>query len=100
MEITNVLTILTTLLLGGVLGMVGQAIRSIMGIRKVLDSGGTFSWSILLFSLFIGFIAGILAMLGVYGFYDTLTVSTMLGVMASGYAGADFIEGFMKTQRI
>jgi hypothetical protein len=40
----------------------------------------------------------VLAIVGGIGLEaETIGKETMLAVIASGYAGADFIEGFMKT---
>ena len=94
------------LLLGGILGVVGQGIRVVTGLKKVNDQavreqkafGELFQLNSLLISLFIGFVAGALAMIA---FSDTNTASqldkqTILTFIGAGYAGTDFIEGFIK----
>ncbi len=93
------------ILIGGILGAVGQGIRVIVGLKKVYDEslqkGTTFSenfnGSSLLFSLFIGFVAGVLGMIGLEQF-ETMKVGKeqILTLIGIGYAGADFIEGFIK----
>ena len=103
----DVTLLLMQVLLGGVLGMVGQGARVIVGLKKVNDEASApngrsfkdaFQASTLVVSLLIGFVAGVLAIVGVIGLEaETIGKETMLAVIASGYAGADFIEGFMKT---
>jgi hypothetical protein len=101
--------LLLQLLLGGLLGITGQGIRMIIGLKKQSEEATanattlreTFDASRLSISLFIGFIAGILAMLGYAGFDKELSGSVdthkeiLLGIIAAGYAGTDFIEGFI-----
>lgn len=94
------------LLLGGFLGLIGQGIRVVTGLKKVHDQaaaegkafGELFEPSQLLISLLIGFIAGAVAVVsmnpaGTGGAIGRQTIITLLG---AGYAGADFVEGFMK----
>jgi putative chitinase len=99
MEAPVELQILSGVLLGGILGIVGQGIRIVAGLKKMLDAGSMadFKPSVLMISLLIGFIAGTLAFLGT-GFVVSvqLTSQAMLGFVAAGYAGTDFIEAFMK----
>lgn len=94
------------LLLGGFLGMVGQGIRVVAGLKKVNDQallqkkpfGELFETSTLLVSLLIGFVAGALAVIALSG--DSRPLQTnkqiILGLIGAGYAGTDFIEGFVK----
>jgi hypothetical protein len=95
------------ILTGGILGAVGQSIRVIVGLKKVYDESlqrGTsfsqdFNGSSLLFSLLIGFIAGVLGIVGLVGVKDAgdnLTREQVITLIGLGYAGADFIEGFVK----
>lgn len=91
---------------GGLLGMVGQGLRVVVGIKKMHDSaaqqGKTFSDLYdpgkIQLSLLIGFLAGFLAILVTgqdpAGF--TPTRQWMLTIMGAGYAGTDFIEGLIK----
>ena len=105
--------------LGGLLGAVGQAVRVVVGAKKLGDRAAEnktsfteeFSPSQLVVSLIIGFTAGVLAALGITAVADSvadgaqgqaiaslsdLNRQSMLGIMAAGYAGTDFIEGFAK----
>ncbi|KRE17908.1 hypothetical protein ASE63_01570 [Bosea sp. Root381] len=105
MEATN---LLGTLVLAGLMGLVGQGARTIVGLKKLHDANATqppgtqdgFVASRMFVSLMIGFIAGVLAAL-VFGIRDLLgpagfSLETLLGLAAAGYAGADFVEGFME----
>ena len=97
--------LILVILLGGILGTVGQGIRVIVGLKKLYDESlqkgiafaEGFKGSTLLFSLLIGFIAGVLGVIGLENFDGLLVgreqVLTLIGI---GYAGADFIEGFVK----
>jgi len=94
------------LILGGILGMIGQGIRVIVGLKKVndqaSDEGENFSTLFqsnkLALSLLIGFIAGTLAIIGVTSSMEITKPSKELivTIIGAGYAGTDFIEGFMK----
>jgi predicted chitinase len=92
--------VLLVLLLCALMGMLGQGVRAVVGLK----SGGThnrsspnpqseFDAAYLAFSLMLGVIAGILAglVIGPQNF-NANDIKTLLGVAASGYAGADFIE--------
>jgi hypothetical protein len=98
--------------LGGLLGAVGQGARTVVGLKKLHDEaseanasvGDMISASRLLVSLALGFIAGALAAItivdnaiGANG--PRLSGQQIAGLIAAGYAGADFIEGFMARQR-
>lgn len=91
-------------LIGGLLGMVGQGIRVVVGLKKLYDEsfqsgqdfGRNFSTTTLLFSLLIGFIAGVLGALSLADFEQGLSKDQVLTLIGIGYAGADFIEGFIK----
>jgi len=102
-----------TLVLGGILGMIGQGIRVVPGLKKVNDQataerksfGTLFSTSTLSLSLLIGFVAGALAIIGMTATTDagTAVSSTreisrhmIITIIGAGYAGTDFIEGFVK----
>jgi len=93
------------LLLGGILGMTGQGARVIVGLKKVYEEAGKkrtsfaeeFSPSTLIVSLIIGFVAGVLAFIGIAGLdAELVDQQQMLATLGAGYAGTDFIEGFMK----
>ncbi len=92
------------ILLGAMLGLIGQGIRVVSGLKKLHDSaeqqnrpfGDMFDLATLAVSLLIGAIAGALAIIGVSGAGPTqLDRSTVIMLITSGYAGTDFIEAFM-----
>ncbi len=95
--------ILTTLLLCGLMGLLGQGVRAAVGLKSASrlptgdpDPKTAFSAAYFALSLMIGFIAGVVAGL-VIGVQKLLTIDpgdlkVLLGIAASGYAGADFIE--------
>lgn len=96
---------LEILILGGLAGLVGQVIRSVAGMHKLgLEASAEnvkrvtlFEPSRLAFSLMVGFAAGALASLSIgVPNGDTITPQTILGFLAAGYAGTDFIEAFVK----
>jgi hypothetical protein len=95
---------LLTVTLGGLLGLLGQAARVVVGIKKEFDSakapgntsktiGDWFDTKQLIISLLIGAVAGAIA--AISSDVQDIDKKYMLGIMASGYAGSDFIEGFM-----
>jgi len=95
---------LVLIALGGLMGMLGQGIRVIVGLKKAQDlahqQGKTlaekFEPSTLLVSLLIGFIAGALASLALSKVNETISPQLLIGFMGAGYAGTDFIEGFIR----
>jgi hypothetical protein len=104
----NAGNILSVLLLCGLLGLVGQGVRAIVGLKNAAAleqagaSGGQgFNAAYLFVSLVIGFIAGILA--GIIVGLDQIDatkltdIKLLLGIAGSGYAGADFIENAFGT---
>lgn len=102
------LQLLLGCLLGIILGMFGQSLRAVAGLRKQADEAAAakktlsevFDGRLLIVSLFIGSVAGVAGYLGLkFGSTDGADFtkgSTVLGVIAAGYAGADFIEAFAK----
>jgi hypothetical protein len=95
------------LLLGGILGMLGQGIRVITGLKKVHDQasaenkpfGQLFDVGTLMISLLIGFTAGALAIIATTPDGSALTKvdrQMIVTLLAAGYAGTDFIEAFVK----
>ncbi len=101
--------ILWQLLLGGMMGLVGQGLRVIVGLKKLHDTalskqkkiGDLFSGSSIVISLIIGFFAGILVVVCISnfdpGFFKGDNAKrNILSLVAAGYAGTDFIEGLIK----
>lgn len=126
----SVLEWLQILLLGGLIGALGQAARTIVGLKKVSDaassqvaplsgssglsgdpnvsagagSGGPYHAttpsdlivaSRLVVSLAIGFVVGALSSIVYITDLTDVSAEVVFAVAAAGYAGADFIEGFM-----
>src|SRR5690349_8744819 len=96
--------VLSHVVLGAILGMVGQSARVVIGLKKVLDQANSqgrtfseqFSPNVLVVSLIIGAVAGVLAVITAVGLDSQLiTKEALLAVIAAGYAGTDFIEGIM-----
>jgi hypothetical protein len=107
MQSTNSpLNTLVIILIGAILGAVGQGIRMIIGLKKTYDEAlktqtapaDLLVYEQLALSIFIAF--GVGAIAGVLAVVTTdniqFTKSTILAFIGSGYAGTDFIEGFMK----
>jgi len=98
--------ILAVIILGAILGMVGQGLRVVVGLKKMNDtatregisSDELFKTKQLLMSLFIAFaigaIAGVLAAMSKVN--SAINEAEIFAFVAAGYAGTDFIEGFMK----
>ena len=91
----------TIFIAGGLMGAMGQGIRVLVGMKKIRDqevAGSTveLSFNRLVSSIFMGFVAGSLAALVITdeSLQLTITKETMMGFLAAGYAGTDFIEGF------
>ena len=102
--------IINSVLAGGLLGALGQGIRTAVGLKKFNEDNAAkatenkpteeFSISRMVISIFIGFVAGALGMLvkgsnlAVKGDYSTESIITIIAI---GYSGADFIEGVFNT---
>jgi hypothetical protein len=95
--------VLGTIVLCGLMGLVGQGIRAAVGLKSsaTLEAqGGTqqtvFDAAYFSLSLMVGFIAGVLGAFAInggnIGAIDLTSVKTLLALMAFGYAGTDFIE--------
>ena len=92
------------IILGGILGMTGQGLRVVAGMKKINDSteatqkslGDLFVLHRLLISLLTGFIGGVIAILVMGKNFANPDVTQMLGVIAAGYAGSDFIDAFIQ----
>jgi putative chitinase len=102
MQPTQVLIIL---LLGGLMGLVGQGARTIVGLKKMYDTllasapseSDLFDASRLVVSLIIGFIAGVVTTIPLLGKLAAGNDPTpiLLAIAAAGYVGTDAIESFM-----
>ncbi|WP_284653277.1 hypothetical protein [Flavobacterium terrisoli] len=96
--------IITIIVAGGLLGLLGQGIRMAIGLKKLSDANITkvagekneINGTRLLVSLFIGFVAGALFLL-VKGVKEINNNEFLFSVIAAGYSGADFIEGLFST---
>lgn len=97
----DIATVLAAMLTCGLLGAIGQGIRAVLGLKKAntVDATGPqaqFNAAYFGISLMIGFIAGVVAgiVLGLKNFISINLddIKPFLGIIASGYAGADFIE--------
>ncbi|MFA6114426.1 MAG: hypothetical protein WC729_10545 [Sphingomonas sp.] len=94
--------------LGGAMGALGQGIRAIVGIKKLNDAanGTPASTSDLIepsriwISFGIGFIAGALAAVSLITDLAHVSSQQIFMLMAAGYSGADFVEGFMSRQEV
>lgn len=105
METTPINTLII-ILLGAILGMVGQGLRVIVGIKKLGDEAVSkgqeqkdlIKTQQLVLSLFIAFAIGAIAgVLAAVGSTDLVfSKSTIFAFIAAGYAGTDFIEGFIR----
>lgn len=103
--------LLITLLLGGLLGMMGQGIRVIIGLKKINDNAQRnntdpkedFDPKTLIISLFIGFVSGGLTVLTLSPLAPCSanaasicpSSENIMALLAAGYAGTDVIEAFM-----
>lgn len=101
--------ILHKLLLCGLLGLIGQGIRVIVGLKKLREESEVkatdnqnakavydhqFDVKQLWLSLFIGFVAGCLVSFTRED--KDMSNDVQLAIIAAGYAGTDFIEGVLK----
>lgn len=99
--------LISQILLGGLLGVIGQGIRVVVGLTKLRSTNDMkvlaqqptddFSLNRLLLSLFIGFIAGTVTAIikGAPPIGPALS-QYMVTILAAGYAGVDAIEGIFK----
>lgn len=111
----TIIEIINSVLAGGLLGALGQGIRTAVGLKKFNEDNISkatqnkpteeFSISRMVISIFIGFVAGALGMLvkgsnltdsnlAVKGDYSKESIITIIAI---GYSGADFIEGVFNT---
>jgi soluble lytic murein transglycosylase-like protein len=96
--------VLGVLMIGGLMGLVGQGARAAIGLKKMNDLANNqglgwndiFIASRLIVSLAIGFLAGVVAVIGigVDSVSSALTGDMLIKLAAAGYAGTDAIEAF------
>jgi soluble lytic murein transglycosylase-like protein len=96
--------VLGALMIGGLMGLVGQGARAALGLKKMNDHAidqnlgwnDVFAASRLIVSLIIGFLAGVIAAisLGVENIANTFTPDMLTRLAAAGYVGTDAIEAF------
>jgi len=92
----------STIVLGALMGLVGQGIRVIVGLKKVRDGaaalGHKFTETIeprrLTISLLIGAVAGLVSAIATTP-GSPVSRAALLGFGAAGYCGADLVEGLM-----
>jgi hypothetical protein len=103
--------LINLLLLGGISGVAGQALRIIVGLKKLnynnsvaVTTGAAqqdFSWGRMLISVLMGFIIGIVGMLIKYWVADNNDVNVgpelIVAITAVGYSGVDFLENIFNT---
>lgn len=100
--------ILLQILLGGLLGIAGQILRIIVGMKKLNDDAKQQQTSVsslintsrMVISILIGFCAGVLAVVTISTFKNDFfsgdnTKQNILAIIAAGYSGTDFIEGLI-----
>lgn len=98
--------ILTTLLLGGLMGLLGQGARAVVGLKSMTDDATTlgvsskdlFQAARLLTSLLIGVLVGIAAALTFIaggGKWTDLDWHHLIGFAAAAYGGTDILEAFI-----
>jgi hypothetical protein len=88
---------------GMLVGMLGQGARVAVGMKKTFDEAEArktsfsqqFNWGQLVVSLLLGGIAGAIAIFSAVKQFDTQAFTTLF---AAGYAGSDFIEGFIRNE--
>lgn len=96
--------VINTVIAGGLLGALGQSIRMAVGLKKLSDVNQTkalnekegINTARLLISLAFGFAAGALFLI-IKGTTDIGKQEFIFSIIAAGYAGTDFIEGFFNT---
>lgn len=93
MDVTHTLLFL---MLGLVMGAVGQGARTVVGLRKATGdpASGGLDARRLAVNLSIGAVAGTLGAVALLG--NDIDKTLLLTLVATGYAGADFIEGFIE----
>ncbi len=95
---------LVVIALGAAMGLLGQGIRVVVGLKKTAEKAAAVSKTLadalvpstLVVSLLIGSIAGALAAVATSNnLSGVIQAPALLALAAAGYSGADFLEGFM-----
>jgi uncharacterized membrane protein YeaQ/YmgE (transglycosylase-associated protein family) len=97
---------LSYIVLSLLLGALGQAARMVVGLKKTYDAAqaknlptsACFDGKQLIVSLILGAIAGGLASISMID-NPVFDKQTIMILVTAGYAGADFIEGFMRKEQ-
>ena len=93
---------------GALLGATGQGARVIVGIKKLNDTASAQNTTIssglvpsqLVTSLLIGAVAGIIGVVSTgMDFTNDIAPKDVVTLMFIGYAGTDFIEGFIRREK-
>ncbi len=100
--------VLILLVLGGLMGLLGQGARTVIGLKGMADDAKAlnlspndlFQAARLFTSLMIGFLVGLAAALAyviAHGSVPDLAQNyqILVGFIAAGYTGTDFLEGFI-----
>jgi hypothetical protein len=99
---------LVLIILGAILGMVGQGLRVLVGLKKMQDVASTtgktndqlYQVSRVIMSLMIacaiGAVAGVIAAMSKLD--ANIDKSVLVAFITAGYAGTDFIEGFLRKE--
>ena len=98
----NAISWLEIAILGIVFGAIGQGARAIVGLKKLSDYADDSSPMLtlvdgmrLLISFGIGGVAGALAAITLITDMQTIKPEQLFAIATAGYAGSDFIEGFI-----
>ena len=100
----HVLDWLLILALGLGAGAAGQLVRVVIGLKKAGEAAArgnrlladVFDAPKLWISLMLGALAGMVAAIGIVPAGLQLTREAVLGLLAAGYTGSDFIEGALQ----
>lgn len=96
--------ILAVLCLGGLMGLLGQGARTVVGLKSMTDDARTlgvspsdlFQAARILTGLMIGFVVGLAAALVfIANGGSSPDWQVLIGFAATGYLGTDFLEGFI-----
>lgn len=104
----NITELLQTISLGGLLGVLGQGIRALGGLKKLSESTAvtgvnSFDTRRLTISLFLGFAAGAIGVITISddnwklpsSVKDSISKESVLTLIGIGYSGVDFLESVL-----